>query len=72
VQSQNGTYVFVVKNDTAQTRDVTVARTVGDIAIIAKGLSPGEMVVTDGQLRLTPGARVQIKGAPNADQPRAE
>jgi len=72
VQSQNGTYVFVVKNDTAQTRDVTVARTVGDIAIIAKGLSPGEMVVTDGQLRLTPGAKVQIKGAPNADQPRAE
>jgi multidrug efflux system membrane fusion protein len=72
VQSQNGTYVFVIKNDTAQTRDVTVARTVGDIAIIAKGLSPGEMVVTDGQLRLTPGAKVQIKGAPNADQPRAE
>lgn len=72
VQSQNGTYVFVVKNDTAQTRDVTVARTVGDIAVIAKGLSPGEMVVTDGQLRLTPGAKVQIKGAPNADQPRAE
>lgn len=72
VQSQNGTYVFVVRNDTAQTRDVTVARTVGDIAIIAKGLSPGEMVVTDGQLRLTPGAKVQIKGAPNADQPRAE
>ncbi|HET7551370.1 MAG TPA: efflux RND transporter periplasmic adaptor subunit [Gemmatimonadaceae bacterium] len=72
VQSQNGTYVFVVKNDTAQTRDVTVARTVGDLAIIAKGLSPGEMVVTDGQLRLTPGAKVQIKGAPNADQPRAE
>ncbi|HET7620415.1 MAG TPA: efflux RND transporter periplasmic adaptor subunit [Gemmatimonadaceae bacterium] len=72
VQSQNGTYVFVVKNDTAQTRDVTVARTVGDIAVIAKGLSPGEMVVTDGQLRLTSGAKVQIKGAPNADQPRAE
>jgi multidrug efflux system membrane fusion protein len=72
VQSQNGTYVFVVKNDTAQTRDVTVARTVGDIVVIAKGLSPGEMVVTDGQLRLTPGAKVQIKGAPNADQPRAE
>ena len=72
VQSQNGTYVFVVKNDTAQTRDVTVSRTVGDIAIITKGLSPGEMVVTDGQIRITPGAKVQIKGAPNSDQPRAE
>jgi multidrug efflux system membrane fusion protein len=72
VQSQSGTYVFVIQNDTAVTRDVTVARTVGDIAVIAKGLSPGEMVVTDGQLRLTPGAKVQIKGAPNADQPRAE
>jgi len=72
VQSQNGTFVYVIENDTARTRDVTVARTVGDIAVIAKGLSPGEMVVTDGQLRLTPGAKVQIKGAPNADQPRAE
>ena len=72
VQSQNGTYVFVIEDGTAKTRDVTVARTVGDIAIIAKGLSPGEMVVTDGQIRLTPGAKVQIKAAPTSDQPRAE
>lgn len=72
VQSQNGTYVFVVEDGTAKTRDVTVARTVGDIAIISKGLSPGEMVVTDGQLRLTPGAKVQIKSASGSDQPRAE
>lgn len=72
VQSQNGTYVFVIEDGTAKTRDVTVARTVGDIAIISKGLSPGEMVVTDGQIRLTPGAKVQIRSAPNSDQPRAE
>lgn len=72
VQSQTGTYVFVIENGTAQTRAVTVARTVGDIAIIAKGLSPGDMVVTDGQLRLTSGAKVQIRGAPGSDQPRAE
>jgi multidrug efflux system membrane fusion protein len=31
-------------------------------AVIEKGLTPGETVVTDGQLRLAPGARVQIKG----------
>jgi multidrug efflux system membrane fusion protein len=72
IQSQNGTYVFVVENDTAKTRDVTVARTVGDISIIAKGLSPGEKVVTDGQIRITPGAKVEIKGAPTSDEPRAE
>jgi membrane fusion protein, multidrug efflux system len=72
VQSQKGTYVFVIRNDTAHVRDVTVARTVGDLAIIGDGLAPGEMVVTDGQLRITPGAKVQIRGAPNSDQPRTE
>lgn len=68
VQSQQGTYVFVIdQNGTATMRDVTVDRTVGDLAIIGKGLSGGETVVTDGQLRLTNGSKVQIKGAPGGD-----
>lgn len=58
---QNGTYVFVIKDDnTAESRPVTVDRTVGGMAVISKGLSPGEKVVTDGQLRLSTGTHVQI------------
>ena len=57
--SQQGQYVYVVKGDrTVEMRSVTVERQQGDQAIISSGLSAGEQVVTDGQLRLTPGARV--------------
>jgi len=42
-------------------RSVRVARTAGAESVIASGLQPGEIVVTDGQLRLTPGARVTIR-----------
>jgi len=63
VQSgQQGPYVFVVKPDlTAESRLVTPGRVIGGEAVIEKGLQPGEKVVTDGQLRLVPGAKVQIK-----------
>jgi multidrug efflux system membrane fusion protein len=55
----NGQYVFVVKPDkTVELRDVKVARTEGDDAVVASGLSPGDTVVTAGQLRLAPGVRV--------------
>ena len=66
---QSGTYVFVIKDDnTAEARPVTVDRTVGGMAVISKGLSPGEKVVTDGQLRLGNGTRVQIvTDAPKGD-----
>jgi multidrug efflux system membrane fusion protein len=59
---QSGTFVMVVKSDmTIELRPVTVARTVGDEAVIATGLKSGETVVTDGHLRLVPGGRVEIK-----------
>jgi membrane fusion protein, multidrug efflux system len=59
---QNGDFVFVVKADlSAETRPVKVARTIGGESVIAKGIAPGETVVTDGQLRLLPGIKVQIK-----------
>jgi multidrug efflux system membrane fusion protein len=60
--SQNGQYVYVVKRDnTVELRNVTVERTAGPEAIIAKGVARGETVVTDGQLRLTPGVRVTVR-----------
>lgn len=62
---QAGQFVWVVKNDlTVESRPVTVRRTHGSIAVVARGLQPGEKVVTDGQLRLAPGARVEIKSGP--------
>jgi multidrug efflux system membrane fusion protein len=42
---------------------VTIAWIDGDNTVIASGLKGGETVVTDGQLRLTPGARVSTKTA---------
>ncbi len=60
--SQQGTYVYVVNKDlTAQPQAVKIAWTVGDDTVIASGLQAGQRVVTDGQLRLTPGAKVEIK-----------
>jgi len=44
-------------------RPVTVQRAWRDLAVIASGLKRGEMVVTDGQLRLSPGARAVIRNA---------
>jgi multidrug efflux system membrane fusion protein len=64
---QQGQYVFVVKSDqTADLRTVTVARTVANESVIQQGLTPGETVVTDGQLRLVPGSRVTVKSGPGA------
>lgn len=62
---QSGSFVFVVKADlTVESRPITVSRVSGPVTVIAKGLAAGERVVTDGQLRLAPGAKVEIKGSP--------
>lgn len=61
----NGQYVYVVKPDmTTEVRKVTLERTDGDIAIVVGGLKQGEQVVTKGQLRLAPGAKVVIAAPP--------
>jgi membrane fusion protein, multidrug efflux system len=66
---QSGSYAFVVKQDqTAELRVVSVSRTTNGETVIEKGLSPGETVVTDGQLLLTSGARVSIKDQNSARQ----
>jgi len=62
---QQGEYVFVVKPDeTVELRTVEVARAVAAESVIKQGLKPGETVVTDGQLRLTPGSRISVKSGP--------
>jgi multidrug efflux system membrane fusion protein len=54
-----GEFVFVYKPDaTAEVRKVTIARMEGDSVVIASGLAAGEKVVTRGQLRITPGAKL--------------
>ena len=64
VTGQQGSFVFVVGGDTtAATRPVKLGRTAGAVAIVDSGLQPGERVVTDGQLRLQQGSKVQIKAA---------
>ncbi|HKE27759.1 MAG TPA: efflux RND transporter periplasmic adaptor subunit [Bryobacteraceae bacterium] len=57
---QQGQYVYAVGADNAvQIRPVQVARALGNRTIIAKGVSPGDTVVVDGQLMLFPGAHVK-------------
>jgi multidrug efflux system membrane fusion protein len=67
---QQGDYAFVVKSDqTVELRTVTVARSAGDETVIKTGLKPGEIVVTDGQLRLVPGSRISAKGGSGEKAP---
>lgn len=63
---QKGQFVFVVKDGTAHMVDVTVSRTSDGLAAIASGLNAGDQIVTEGQLRLLPGTRVQAKAEPGA------
>jgi multidrug efflux system membrane fusion protein len=64
---QQGQYVFIVKGDqTADLRNIVVARAEGTQSVIRDGLRAGETVVTDGQLRLVPGSKVSIKSGPGA------
>ena len=58
---QTGRFVFVVKPDmTVESRAVVPGRVVGDSVVIDTGLAAGETVVTEGQLRLVPGTKVQV------------
>jgi len=67
---QSNNYVFVVRPDsTAEMRPVQVTRNVAGKSVIAKGLEPGEQVVTDGQLRLSNGSRVEIRSAERPGKP---
>jgi multidrug efflux system membrane fusion protein len=56
--SQSGNFVFIVKDGVAKVQNVQVERQVGRETVVASGLSGGETVVTDGQLLLSDGTRV--------------
>lgn len=64
--SQEGSFVFVVKDNVVSVRKVTVERTVDGMAAIEKGLEEGDVVVVDGQLQLSSGTKVSIR-APKAE-----
>jgi multidrug efflux system membrane fusion protein len=73
---QQGQYVYAIvpaeggaDAKQAELRPVTVARTVGNRSIVSKGLAVGETVVTDGQLRLTNGIRVDVRDPAAAAPP---
>ncbi len=67
-EGPNGHYAYVIKSDdTVERRAVEVASIQDGIAVITKGLTPGERVVVDGQYRLTEGAHVRaLSAAPRA------
>ena len=59
--SQTGTFVFVIKDGVAQVQTVKVERQIGAESVIASGLNGGETVVTEGQLLLSSGTRVNVR-----------
>jgi RND family efflux transporter MFP subunit len=61
--SQTGNFVFVVNDDIAKVQPVKVERTVGGQSVVSSGLNGGETVVTDGQLQLSSGTRVNTRKA---------
>lgn len=67
---QDGTHVFVVKQDqTVEARVVEVNRTMDGVAYVTRGLAAGERVVTDNQLRLSPGSSVTVENATAVSRP---
>jgi RND family efflux transporter MFP subunit len=58
-RSQNGNYVFVVKDGAAKVQPVKVDRTSQGVSVISEGLTGDESVVVDGQLLLSDGTRVE-------------
>ena len=62
VTGQAGAFVFVVDGEgKAQRRPVNVLRTIGELSVVEGQLADGEPVIVDGQIRVVPGAAVQVK-----------
>ena len=70
--SAKGSYVYVVKEDsTAEQRPVTLGQRQGDLIVVENGVSPGERVVVNGQIGVTPGGKVRIEQSRDGGQPNA-
>jgi multidrug efflux system membrane fusion protein len=72
---QDGQFIYVVKSDPTnaasqfvESRPVTTGITFQNFTVVEKGLSAGETVVTDGQLRLAPKMKVTVKSADTASK----
>ncbi len=63
MEGQQGSTVFIVNQGKADVRPIKVEREFGDSSVIGKGLKPGDEVVVSGQLRVTPGGKVNPKSA---------
>ena len=59
---QDGQFVFLVKGDAVEQQPITVGQRVGEDVVIEKGLQAGQTVVTEGQLRLEAGTKIQTGG----------
>jgi membrane fusion protein, multidrug efflux system len=69
-QGPKGPYVYLIgPKNTAVVQPVTVVTTEGDTAVIQGGLRPGQMVVTDGQMALKPGAVVSFGAGGGGGRP---
>jgi membrane fusion protein, multidrug efflux system len=58
---QEGHFVYVVNGNTAELRQIKAGATAGGVTVVNEGLTAGEQVITDGQMRLVPGSSVEIK-----------
>jgi membrane fusion protein, multidrug efflux system len=68
---QTGPYVYIVGSEQrAELRPVTIGEASGDSVVVESGITPGELVVTDGQVRLAPGLPVVVKSSAG-DEPSA-
>jgi len=77
--SAKGPFVYVIKQDsTAELRPVTLGQRQGDLVVVNKGINPGERVVVNGQLGVTPGGKVRVaqptapENSPAAISPEAK
>jgi RND family efflux transporter MFP subunit len=60
-RSQTGNFVFVVKDGTAHVQPVKIDRTFQGLSVVSEGLTGGEEVVSDGQLLLSEGTKVEAR-----------
>jgi multidrug efflux system membrane fusion protein len=70
--NQEGAYVWVVKADsTVEMRPITVTRQLGQAMVVEGALKAGEKIVTEGQLRLESGTKVEV-AADVPDDPQSK
>ena len=68
--SAKGSFVYVIKQDsTAEQRSVTLGQRQGDLVVVENGIEPGERIVVNGQIGVTPGGKVRVEQPQGAGSP---